>query len=285
MGTAKTFMLQLKLFCLLLFFFSFHGYSQPQWKFHLAFEDATGSRDTIWFIWDTTATIYGVDSHLGEGISGMDYSAFNAWLFLPNGDTSKVNAYPYNIGHQFSIEAINFELPIKYQWDSSLFHADWLPPEPVGWVNDAWIGSDYFFFVNNTGSHYFDLTLDNNAIAPDSLVVGDENENPWFWQPEHHFPLGIGLAQNPSVFTSEVKSLTSEVILYPNPVRSLLSIKTELKIKNIQIIDSKGKCLHKYEYLATPKTIDVSCFDPGVYIIKFNTNPKNYHYEKFIKIP
>ena len=262
-----------------------HGftYSQPQWKFHLAFEDATGSRDTIWFIWDTTATIYGVDSHLGEGISGMDYSAFNAWLFLPNGDTSKVNAYPYNIGHQFSIEAINFELPIKYQWDSSLFHADWLPPEPVGWVNDAWIGSDYFFFVNNTGSHYFDLTLDNNAIAPDSLVVGDENENPWFWQPEHHFPLGIGLAQNPSVFTSEVKSLTSEVILYPNPVRTLLTIDTKLEISNIRILDYKGKHIYEYEVAYVSEIIDLSGLEPGIYFIQFIINQKIYHYEKIIK--
>jgi hypothetical protein len=43
-------------------------HAQPQWRFHLAFEDATGAKDTLWFIYDTTATI-GWDSHLGEGPS------------------------------------------------------------------------------------------------------------------------------------------------------------------------------------------------------------------------
>jgi hypothetical protein len=32
--------------------------AQPQWKFHIAYEDATGAKDTIWLIWDTTATFW-----------------------------------------------------------------------------------------------------------------------------------------------------------------------------------------------------------------------------------
>lgn len=40
------------------------SFSQPQWKFHVAFEDATNAKDTIWFIWDTTATFEGADTAL-----------------------------------------------------------------------------------------------------------------------------------------------------------------------------------------------------------------------------
>jgi len=32
------------------------SYAQPQWKFHIAYEDATGAKDTMWFIWDESAT-------------------------------------------------------------------------------------------------------------------------------------------------------------------------------------------------------------------------------------
>ncbi len=42
--------------------------AQPQWKFHVAYEDATGARDTIFFIWDTSAVVYGIDTALGEGL-------------------------------------------------------------------------------------------------------------------------------------------------------------------------------------------------------------------------
>ena len=31
--------------------------AQPTWRFHLAFEDGTGARDTIWMVYDTTATL------------------------------------------------------------------------------------------------------------------------------------------------------------------------------------------------------------------------------------
>jgi len=33
--------------------------AQPQWRFHLAFEDAIGAKDTLWFLYDTTATLGG----------------------------------------------------------------------------------------------------------------------------------------------------------------------------------------------------------------------------------
>ena len=52
--------------------------AQPTWRFHLAFEDGTGARDTIWFVFDTTATNSAgmVDEHLGEGaeVVGLNWT-------------------------------------------------------------------------------------------------------------------------------------------------------------------------------------------------------------------
>ncbi|MEI2419331.1 hypothetical protein V6O07_03590, partial [Arthrospira platensis SPKY2] len=43
--------------CLALLLGTLHVSAQPQWRFHLAFEDAIGAKDTIWFVYDTTASI------------------------------------------------------------------------------------------------------------------------------------------------------------------------------------------------------------------------------------
>jgi hypothetical protein len=276
------------LFIIVFFTFSIHLKAQPQWKFHVAFEDGIGAKDTIWFIWDTTAVFYGIDTALGEGNPNMNYSDFNVytltWDTYPDYDTTKVVAHPYEytFGHQ--IEAINFELPVKISWDSALFHADWLPSEPVGWVNYAWISNEYFFLVNNTEDHYFDLTLNDHTIMPDSTIVGTEDENPWFWLPERNFPLGIGLAQDPTLIISDATLFEKDFAMYPNPVQSVLTIESKLNISMLKIYNSKGQCLLVSETNSFPLKIDISDFKPDIYIIQLTINQNHYHYEKIIKI-
>lgn len=146
--------IKLILFALILSLYALTGFTQQQWKFHVAFEDATGAKDTIWFILDTTATFYGIDTALGEGNVNFNYNVFNVWTLTwgtyPNFDTTKVVAFPYDIGGFGSeIHAFNFELPIKISWDTSLLHASYLPSSPVGWMNHARIDNYYFFMINN----------------------------------------------------------------------------------------------------------------------------------------
>jgi hypothetical protein len=266
---------------------TFNVNAQPQWKFHMAFEDATAAKDTIWFIWDTTATIYGIDTLLGEGNPHMDYNVFNVWTLTGGAgagsfDTTKVVAYPYYGQFGEVINAMNFVLPVKITWDSSLFHADWLPAEPVGWVNNAWISNDYFFSVNNTEGHYFDLTLDNHTIMPDSTIVGTEDEDPWFWLPERNFPLGIGLMQDPTLLVKD-NLVEKSYFIYPNPVYSLLKVDTKQEISIIKIFNMQGKCLQVVKTGSFPLNIDFSGFNPGIYVIQLTSNQNQYYYEKIIK--
>jgi hypothetical protein len=55
--------------------------AQPTWRFHLAFEDGTGAKDTIWFVFDTTATIWlpepGFSIDAGEMINDYFFFEFN----------------------------------------------------------------------------------------------------------------------------------------------------------------------------------------------------------------
>ena len=76
------------------------GMAQPQWKFHIAFEDATGAKDTIWLVYDTTAHgTLPTDTLLGEGKVVIDYSKFNVYIFNYDNDTTKTFALPYFYFH------------------------------------------------------------------------------------------------------------------------------------------------------------------------------------------
>ncbi|HEY9113340.1 MAG TPA: T9SS type A sorting domain-containing protein [Bacteroidales bacterium] len=258
----KTFKLTLSLIVLIPLF----SFSQPQWKFHVAFEDATGAKDTIWFIWDTTATIYGIDTLLGEGNPNMDYNVFNVWTLTGGAgtgpfDTTKVVAYPYYGDFSEEIKAINFVLPITISWDSALFHADWLPSEPVGWVNYARIANNYFFLYGNTDfDHNFDMTLENNVIEP---YPG--NNDPWAWEDWVHFPMAITLMQDPTLSISQPKAINPQLLsAYPNPFTNQTTFEIYLDNEaqaEIYIYSLKGELI---------RTISNEKLNQGITQIKWN---------------
>ncbi|HPI85771.1 MAG TPA: T9SS type A sorting domain-containing protein [Bacteroidales bacterium] len=254
---------------------------QQQWKFHLAFEDANYQRDTIWFIWDSTATFHGIDTALGEMAVELNYSEFNVWIQNFYGDTTKTQALPYNHTHSTTIGAINFELPIIMTWDSSMFFADYLPPEPVGWVNSAKLSNDYFFFINNDHlNHVFDMTLTDSIIAPEP-----NNTDPWYWLPERHFPMGIELRQDPTIGLDEnLCEMKSNIVLFPNPSSTsiFLRLKDYSYPLKVSIFSLTGKLEMSQEIHNNDQFIDISRLPTGMFILLV-TNCNQKIYEKFIK--
>jgi len=82
--------------------------TQPQWKFYIAFEDATGQKDTIWSVWDTLAQSIGVDSIFGEQAVSLNPNTFNVYIFNSDNDTTKTSALDFYGSHQLIIDAINW---------------------------------------------------------------------------------------------------------------------------------------------------------------------------------
>lgn len=127
--------------------------AQPTWRFHLAFEDGSGARDTLWFVWDTTATGHYVgtppDYDLGEGPVDMDTSVFNMWMYNGNNERTQTDAQPYDGPYPLFISAEiwgeNFIGPMTIRWDSSLFNAPFLP-EPVF---AAALNGEFFFWYQD----------------------------------------------------------------------------------------------------------------------------------------
>lgn len=273
--------------------------AQQQWKFHVAFEDATMARDTIWFIWDTTAVSYGIDTLLGEGNPHMNYSEFNVYTLTagvyPDFDTTKVVALPYNESFGHTIDAINFELPIIMTWDSSLLHAPWLPSLPVGWVNYARIENDYFFNINNMliGSQ-FDMTIADSIIAPEP-----DNPDAWFWIPGVHFPMDIFLSQDPTIDVHYISTNGFyRLNAYPNPFYNSIKFGIEspnsTELLKIRVIDLFGRLFYETESFRIDGSFQESyiqelenklCVAPsGFYIAILESNQSIVNSIKIVKL-
>lgn len=264
-------------------FLSKNCFSQQQWRFHVAYEEATGSKDTLWFIWDTTATFYGADTLLGETSAIFNYDEFNVWTYnsgLTWNDSIKIVAHPYEYSFGHDIYAMNFELPVTISWDTSLLHAPFLPPLPVGWINHARIDNDYFFMVNNCPTaHQFDMTLINHVMAPDSSLT-----NPWYWNPAIHFPASFFLMQDPTLYVNNFNVINKKPFsIKPNPVAGILIIESKMDKFSAQIISCTGQTVFHNSYHGNGATIDVSSFPSGLYILHFITEKNKCYYEKFIK--
>ena len=84
---------------------------------------------------------------------------------------------------------------------------------------------------------------------------------------------------NSTLSTSDFELNTNEISLYPNPVKSILNIKTAIDITNISIYSLLGK-----EVITTnTKMVNISSLSNGVYLIKIIDVNGNQHLKRFIK--
>jgi hypothetical protein len=252
--------------------------AQPQWRFHVALEDATGAKDTIWLIWDTTAHIgQPVDVTLGEGSLHFDSSVFNVYVFNDDADSTKTVALPYSLFPSIStyIYAFNFQLPITISWDTSLFRAPYLPVGPNNYINEAILSNDYFFFINNDPLlQAFNMLIDTMALAP-----------AFNWFSQSHFPLAFGTDYVNTGINDSNKEQYNNV--FPTVVSDILNIKSSGFIESVQITNVNGivvyeKKLHQVNNSENLRIL-LTELSYGLYIIKITDKSKKYSYEKFFK--
>ncbi len=262
---------------LIFFYANFNALAQSQWKFPIAFEDASGAKDTIWYIWDSTATS-GIDTALGEGKSAMDPNVFNVFTLNFNPDSTKTHALPFlNQSLAIEIKAINYQHPITISWDSSLFGRYF----SVGFdhINIARIYNDYFFFIvnNDPGLQAHNMLLDNQVVAP------------WFsWGPQSQFPMTITITRDPTIGMEEFISWKSLISISPNPFDKGFKLEFAEDIKYFQINSLVGNQIFE-SYNVIPSKSQFEFFSSqdlldGMYIINFTTVKNQSYHEKIIKI-
>lgn len=247
-----------------------------QWRFPIAFEDAIGAKDTIWCIWDSTAHgILPVDTTLGEGAFTFNPTDFNVWVYNNDNDSTKTIALPYNGSFDFQVWSFNYQYPITINWDSTLFH---IPlPMPVGFVNVAFIGNDYFYFVNNdNNAQAFNMLWDNHADAPF-----------YNWGAQSQFPMHFRITRDPmnNVFSLNLNKF--KIFVFPNPFINDLMITSVEKISSIEIFSTKGQLIYS-NYFSIPSpllnfSLSINDISSGLYIIKFTNSKNQIVYEKLLK--
>ena len=257
----------------------FKGEAQSTWRFPIAFEDAIGAKDTVWMIWDTTATggfsPVIVDTALGEGHFNFNYNTFNVWIYNAVGDSTKVFALPYIYypNHGLEVRAFGYQYPITVSWDTSMFNSPILPSQPI--ISYAKIDNDYFFGVNNDPpAQMFNMLWDNHASAP-----------AFNWGSQSQFPMKFYISSTVNV--NYLNGTDNSIKVFPNPFVNTINIEAENLINSVCLLNSSSSQVIREivpnDYIAKISNLDR--LSPGLYIIKFLTNKNIYYYEKIIKLP
>lgn len=240
----------------------------PEFKFHLAFEDATGAKDTLWFIWDSTANSYTYDTIFGEIPQDLSSPNFHVYFKYNSTDSSKIVAKSTNSNdHGGQIWAQNYVYPITLKWDSALLFTNNLPFD----LNGAFLSNDWFFGAGG-----------NNCFSPDFIGVfcmlhSDSVYMPAYtWGTADQFPLFFSMAYDYSIqgHTTSVdeKNLHSTAItIYPNPFNNsfVVGFKPQLTDKKQLIVtDFSGKKVFESFTSKEKTTINLHNYPAGIYFLE-----------------
>lgn len=258
--------------------------AQPTWRFHLAFEDGTGARDTLWLLYNTTATLPvnpwpgpNVDYELGEGPIDMSDGLFHVFTRNANWDSTNTVAFPYSWFPMFetggTIDAINWTPPMTITWDTSLFHASYLP-YGQGTFGQAYLDGSYFFFHSNDATENgFNMLIDDFVSIP----TGGADDL---------FPFAVYLGPgDPS--TVEITDRSPQpTLVFPNPATDILHIQGLKGNEQIKIFDHLGRetAIVELEPLLPCTTMDISMLVAGTYFIRIIAPNTPVQLAKFHKV-
>jgi len=244
-----------------------HTQAQPQWRFHLAFEDATGAKDTLWFIYDITATVYtgnqDWDSHLGEGPVNNEPDVFAVWAWNGSfpGLGLKVIAQPYSEFPQGRIDAINasnYTPPLIVRWDTSLFHAPFLPSTPTNYIRYAGLFNYYFWMSGeaNWGTEGFDMMLVDSVVVGPALVE-------WFFTSSYMI---FGYADWTGTGMDE--HFLPSLDIFPNPTKGRMVLSAPEPLTEVLVLDALGRAVLRVAPPSMgPVELDVSTLPAGSYFV------------------
>lgn len=246
--------------------------AQPQWRFHLAFEDGTGARDTIWMIYDTAATTGpNADTQLGEGSVNINESTFQVYTLNILGQPTKTIALPYSFYPFFSgtpIEAVNWQFPVTIRWDPSLFNAPYLPYDQ-GSIGQAYLGGDYFFFHSNDGSKLgFNMLLTDHVVVEDGFLL---------------FPTGAGWGPGTWLGSDSNGSVKPSMSIGPVPADDRLLIRSVERLEQLLLVDELGRTLLNLNRPDLELELDLSSIPTGAYMLLALTE-RNHRLAKVIPI-
>ncbi len=241
----------------------------PQWLFWLAFEDATGAKDTVWIAMDEEGT-FGLDEQFGEMPQEMNEEEFHVFFDVnTEGGKSDILVLPILIPPDGEIRAANYEYPIILSWDTTLFNAPILLNSVEGPINNPLLDNEYFFNYHE-GFPSYHMLFEESVEMP-GFSFGSMDHFPLFFS----FNRGFG----PPLSTSE--SQEGKLTLYPNPTNDYIHISGMEGIERVSVFSLSGILLMQ-EVFKENHPIDVSHLPEGAYILQVQTEAGTV-ISKFVK--
>ena len=252
------------LFTILLLFFALKITAQqpPEFKFYLAFEDANNTKDTLWYILDSTATV-GMDTALGEIPQDLTSSAFHVYMYIYNtSDSGQTLAYPTQAcGLGNNIYAQNYVYPIIVRWDTSLL----LNHNLSCTLNEVIFDNEWFFFnQNDPNNGGFSLLLQDSVVLPS-----------FTWGSQDHFPLFFKIADNPNLSVEEKVGSFADVKVYPNPTVNEFTVEIDDNhSSSVQLVlmDISGRVMQQLIATTNKTVLNLQELPKGVYFLEVLSN-------------
>jgi hypothetical protein len=263
----------------------------------LAFEDATGAKDTLWLVWHPDCHSFShsiIDNpELGEvsiPITEIDTGSFVVW-FLGNSPNTGSRVYaPRYCWAGTGIEAANYVLPITIRWDTTQFQSPaLLAPECVGIGANQWGAG---VTVAGLGNNYFDFSTPSELfLLPHWPWLGfilflDQIVLP-VWDFGDHFPLSFFmLCYDPDDSPWSTRNLRSapELIVSPNPATDELQVQTTQPWHHAVVHSVEGKPVLQSSYSQNSGRVHIGSLAPGVYLlVLFDANGSAVGRARFVK--
>ena len=257
--------------------------AQPTWRFHLAFEDGTGAKDTLWFIYDTT--VVQTQSHWPVDIADyelsrvdLDYGDGEFHVFTINDliDSTNLMASPYTWFPIFetgsSINAINWTPPMTITWDTSLFHAPYLPYDQGEFGVATMDGLAFSAYMNNPDLEFgrYDMLLS------DSITVD------FLW--EYLFSFAVGFGPDDGVGVGSAAPEEDGISLFPDPASSCLWIRSKEPLVQVQVYDAMGRMVLQETNHAADRPLNVALLPHGTYYLRMHTPQNQVYHGIFQKV-
>ncbi|WP_419489328.1 choice-of-anchor J domain-containing protein [Chryseobacterium bernardetii] len=120
------------------------------------------------------------------------------------------------------------------------------------------------------------VTINLDAYAGQTVKIGFQ----YMSSDKYMFMLDdVNITTSGTLGTNEVSKAKTNTVIYPNPTKGEITIKTDNKIKSVSVIDLSGKMLNKTESATT----DISSLPKGAYLMKVEFADGTSATEKIIK--
>jgi hypothetical protein len=159
------------------------------------------------------------------------------------------------------IDASNYTPPLIVRWDTSLFHAPFLPSTPTSYIRYAGLLNYYFWMSGeaNFGTDGFDMMLVDSVVVGPMLVEWFFTSSYMLFAYESWLSTGI----------SEVAFRT--FTLHPNPTTGLLQVQLHgLRPRELWVSDALGRVVLRQAMPGTAQgalPLDLSALGPGAYLV------------------